>query len=295
MSKSIAEPEYVFAIYSCKKNISKAINMYNTYLNGKFPITIKFFIICGNKINTNYVIQNDLLILNVGDDYENLTNKTVTLFKTILEIYPNIKGCFKCDDDIIPNINAIYSFLYKLTLYDNIDYSGKGVLYNYFTDKENRINKTDEINLKEFLKNEKHFRYCAGPMYYLSNKSMQTFTQPNIQFLNQEDIAVGYHLQKNNILIHDNNIFSDALCKINTNSYHNRQHKPILYINLSGGLGNQMFQIASAYGIMRKLNMHLVAIKYNCNNIHNKVVNYFENNIFDKVAYIEDADRSINF
>ena len=124
---------------------------------------------------------------------------------------------------------------------------------------------------------------------------MQTFTQPNIQLLNQEDVAVGYHLKNNNIYIHNNNIFSDSLCKINTNSYHNRQHKQILYINLSGGLGNQMFQIASAYGIMRKLNMHLVAIKYNCNNIHNKVVNYFENNIFDKVAYIEDADRSINF
>jgi hypothetical protein len=70
-----------------------------------------------------------------------------------------------------------------------------------------------------------------------------------------EDVMVGYHLNKNNIFPSSSNLYTDDINQINAFSYHNYTHTVYyLYIRLTGGLGNQLFQIGCAMDL---------AIKYN--------------------------------
>ena len=115
--------DYIFIIYSCKKNIKKANLLYNL-VNNRLK-NCKCYIIYGDNLSTdyeiknyeikNYEIKNDkYLIINCGDYYEHLSQKTISLFNIIEKIHPTVKGVFKCDDDILPNIiklNELFTFI----------------------------------------------------------------------------------------------------------------------------------------------------------------------------------------
>ena len=122
------EIKYVFAIYSCKKYLETAISMYNMFLRNFLPKFVKIYIVYGDKeINSDFLIKDDLfLVLNVEDTYEKLTEKSIQLFRTVIRIHPNVKGCFKCDDDIIPNKNELIKMIDNI--YEYNDYIGKIVI-----------------------------------------------------------------------------------------------------------------------------------------------------------------------
>jgi hypothetical protein len=105
---------YIFAIYSCKKYLEKANAIYDR-INNKLTNT-KVYIFYGNlNIEDKYKIIDDKFIeLKVKDDYENLSKKTLAIIRHIDENYSDIKGFFKCDDDIIVNIEHINKFISKL-------------------------------------------------------------------------------------------------------------------------------------------------------------------------------------
>ena len=66
--ENINYTDYIFIIYSCKKNLSYANNIYNL-LKNKLK-KCKIFIIYGDTtIKTNYKIIHNFIILNVKDDY----------------------------------------------------------------------------------------------------------------------------------------------------------------------------------------------------------------------------------
>ena len=82
----------LFIIYSCKKKLQLSEQLYDM-INDKL-YNCKVYLMYGDDtIENEYKIVNDkYLILNVGDYYENLTDKTIKLFNVIEKNFPNVKG-----------------------------------------------------------------------------------------------------------------------------------------------------------------------------------------------------------
>jgi hypothetical protein len=266
--ENINYTDYIFVIYSCKKNLSYSNNIYNL-LKNKLE-KCKIFIIYGDTtIKTNYKIIHNFIILNVKDDYDNLNYKTIELIKTINTIYPNVKGIFKCDDDIIPNINHLNTFI-NSDIINTIDYCGR---FSCFTKTKTHF----EIKLQKEI-NIPIVKYCGGPLYYLNKNSLDIFKNmienKNIIMHECEDIMIGLNLNSNNVFPYDYNLYSDTENDIDKISYHNHNSgrerdikifnnidNNYLIIELQGGLGNQLFQIGTALGYCEKYNKNLILSK----------------------------------
>ena len=294
--------DYIFIIYSCKKKLSYANNMYNILKNKL--INCDIYIIYGDtSIKNNYKIFYNYLILNVEDDYYNLSNKTLKLINVVNTIFPNIKGMFKCDDDIIPNVNHINSFITSDIIKNNL-YCGQSVNHkNSFT--------CDNMNHKYSLNDTIVFpvvNHCPGPLYYLSKTSLDIFknnidnNNVNKIYHECEDILVGLILNKHSIFPCDYNLYSDNIDNINTISIHNHTCDMSLFnsinnnnltITIMGGLGNQLFEIISALGFSYKYNKNLILSKNNIiENTHENKEKTITNikTIFPNINIIDDLD-----
>ena len=237
--------DYIFIIYSCKKNIDKANKLYDKIYD-KIE-NCKVYIIYGDYIVNDYeIISNKYIVLNVEDDYEHLNKKTLRLLKTINKEFQNIKGLFKCDDDIIINLNSIRDFMNKNKAI-NVKYSGYVTqTFEYYT-----INRARKYTVK----------YCGGPLYYLNLEAIKCFSEESVRIdmIPYEDVMVGYHLSKYNIYPTISYLYSNNIRNSPTISYHNKSHCNDIKVVLMGGLGNQLFQLACAmkYGAIYKKNVVL--------------------------------------
>lgn len=242
---------YIFIIYSCKKNLEKANKTYEKIHNKL--LDTKVYIIYGDKMieNEYNIIDDKYIVFNVNDDYDHLLDKTLIMIQTINNIFPSIKGMFKCDDDVIICIKHINTFI-TINNIKNNDYCGKKLI------------RTKEYNLKC---SDKHpvveCMYAGGPLYYLSKKALSCFDKSNsIKMIYYEDMMVGYHLNKFNIFPTDNNnLYSDNIIDSMKISYHNGKHHNELYMIIQGGLGNQLFQLACATKMAEKYNKKFVLNK----------------------------------
>ena len=244
--------DYIFIIYSCKKQLSYANNIYNKLIKDNL-VKCKIFIIYGDNLDTEYKIIHNYIILNVLDDYNSLNLKTLKLFETINILFPNIKGIFKCDDDIISNLNHLNNFITSDVI-NSIDYCG------YKVNIENEIIYNNIILPK--------VQYCGGPLYYLSKKSLDCFKNINIIMHISEDVMVGLNLNSNLIFPYDYKLYD--IKDINIISYHNNNRDINLFnnidnnyiiIDITGGLANQIFQIGAALGYCEKYNKNLILSK----------------------------------
>jgi hypothetical protein len=286
------DKDYIFVIYSCKKNLKKANGFYDRFHEYVEKYNFKMFVMYGDDtIKSNYEIKDDkYLILKVDDTYDFLYLKTLKLFKIVSKIFPKIKGCFKCDDDIILNTICFLDLVRKIPIF-NIDYSGYTSISiasenNDFHCKQKNSNFSKQIKTPNAL-------YCGGPLYYLSNKSMKIISNVNEKDFDKiyyEDLMIGYILNRQNIFPIDSRIYSDDIDSFKSDdrygysSYHNAEHKNILFIKIHGGLGNQMFQIASGMGIAKKNKMNYCII-----NSSNESKHHFthtnDNNFFIKSVF----------
>jgi hypothetical protein len=266
--------DFIFIIYSCKKNISKSEFLFHL-INNKLT-NCKCYIIYGDNLSTdyeikNYEIKNDkYLILNCSDYYENLSQKTISLFNIIEKIHPTVKGVFKCDDDILPNIiklNELFTFI--LNNKEEIPYLGnimkkEHISYEgYHREKVHNKNKYDK-NLIMY-----NCIYVTGPLYYLNMSSIRTFNIQIQEFIKDKEITeylyedniVGYILNSQNIYpIHYKTYYDDfSLMKHGCFQNINNQIRN-LFIHMHGGLGNQLFQVVATYEIAKKHNMNLVLV-----------------------------------
>lgn len=246
--------DYIFIIYSCKKNLTYANNLYNNLIKN-YLIKCKIFIIYGDNLDTDYKIIHNYIILNVLDDYNSLNLKTLKIFETINVLFPNIKGIFKCDDDIIPNLNHLNTFIGS-DIINNIDYCG----YNVNIEKE-YVCKNIIIPI---------VKYCGGPIYYLSKKSLDFFKNTNIIKHDSEDVMVGLHLNKNSIFPYNYKLYSDTESDLNKISYQNHSRDMNIFnsidnnyltIDIKGGLANQIFQIGTILGYCEKYSKNLILSK----------------------------------
>ena len=230
MSKNL-----LFIIYSCHARLELAERLYNV-IHDKLDYC-KVYICVGNPDSDTGFLNDKYIILKVGDQHDDLVNKTLSLLKFVEQSLADYKGIFKCDDNIIPNIKHINSHS-KDFLENNIEYAGN----------INHIYKSPNIV------------YCNSPLYYISMNSITKFNNTvKDYFIFQEDLMVGYYLNRCNIFPKNYNLYYNELENFKLGSYQNINNKTKnLYIMFVGRLGNNLFQIASGYGLAKKYKMNLI-------------------------------------
>jgi len=271
-------------IYSCKKNLRKAKLLYDL-LDTK--INCKCYITYGEStLSTPYVLQGNYLILKCGDQYENLCEKTICMFRSVYELFPDVKGVFKCDDDIIPNIKKMNELITTVNTND-IPYLG------YVWDLPNDYNSnwhynkcsSTSYNTPKVCKKSK---YAAGPLYYMNNRSIQTLIyNANYNDYFFEDSMVGHVLNEHGIFPQHDVTHTDKIDDT-TNNIHNCNNNKYIFILLMGGIGNQMFQITCAYTLAKLHNRFVVVLIPNNRAImiaHNTSDNEYMINVFKNFNY----------
>lgn len=233
-------------IYTCKARLNAALQVYDMLWN----INEKKYIVYGDTIEEEYTLTEKCLILNVGDYYEHLSEKTKKMFQIAEKVFPG-ESVLKMDDDIIPNTQVLQVCLQRLK---GVDYAGvSGSNHKYYSFHHVGKVHDPKHNIPMYVPSVKG---VAGPMYYLSPTAIYTLNRSKRTCF-YEDVMVGYCLNEkdiyptNNILYHDEDI---------TSTYHNHSNHKKLYVKLHGGLGNQLFQAASGYGIAKKHNFILILV-----------------------------------
>ena len=277
--------DFIFVIYSCKKNLDTKSKFLFYLINDKLP-NCKCYIAYGdNTISNEYEIKDNYLILNCGDHYEHLSQKTIALLNVIEKIHPNAKGVFKCDDDILPNISKLnelftYIILQQRRLNNlfitHTNIPNKEIHYLGFRiQKENDSYETYHKNKVHDKKYEDismiYYRsiYVTGPLYYLSMYSVHKFNANIGEFIKNKDITeyfyedniVGYILNSQNIFPTYYKTYYDHISQYYYGSVQNIDNQVRhLFMHIHGGLGNQLFQVAAAYALAKKHNMHVVIV-----------------------------------
>jgi hypothetical protein len=212
-------------------------------------------------IGHQFLVKDDkYLVLHCEDDYENLCSKSIRLFKAINYLYPNANGCFKCDDDIIINMNSLIKFIHFCNT-STVDYTGTSVSV-----KEKKGN-----NLQMILKNIKIQKsidtpsaiYCGGPMYYLSKNAVSivsSVVEDEYTQIFYEDLMIGHILNKSKIFPVKTRLYSDHLQEFQQLSFHNTRKRKTLFVRIHGGLGNQMFQVSAGVALAEKNNMNFFIV-----------------------------------
>lgn len=234
-------------LLNCKKYNYKRQNQINTWLKS-FNIMPWFHIIGDTTLESEYIFNDDknILIVNVPDDYISLPKKTYMAIKAIRERYPDIQYIFKTDDDTQCDENELNKYLQIIPDYD---YGGYNINILQNSLSEHHCMYTDIKEPKLVLA----CTYCSGPFYFLSRKSIDYIISRKNDFWTYvyEDNVVGYVLKSIpslKILSMPNEIiFKQYIIP----------EPPIVSVNIMGGLGNQMFQFASAYAYSRKYNGNL--------------------------------------
>jgi hypothetical protein len=268
----------------------------------------KIYIIYGDEtLSTDYeIIEDTYLVLKCGDLYDNLSQKTICLFKTIEKIHPDIKGVFKCDDDILPNI-IMLNYLFKFILHRSllgcpIPYLGFVIKHDSdFYCHDNIYKYSNEKYKKGLL--VRSGKYTAGPLYYINNESIRIINRMSevnailkdpIDYM-FEDNMVGYLLNKNNITPFYYNIYYDDIKDYSQGCIQNVDNKiRKLYVYLHGGLGNQLFQVAAGFEIAKKNDRFLVLVYRSNSMTHNKSLTEFLSTIFSKFNYIAWDDMNFD-
>jgi hypothetical protein len=236
------------------KKASLVYDLVSNRLNG-----CKVYIIYGNPAEPRYKIVDDkYLVLNVGDNYEDLTEKTLCLLKTALLINPEIKGIFKCDDDIIPNIPYLNNTI-ELLEKREIDYMGMSINVSphYSPGHYNKCS-NNSYNTMKFVPGSK---YATGPIYYLGRKSIQTLCNNQLEKYFAEDATVGYNLNKYGIEPLNIPLYKNNLNEIFLYNFQNIDSRTkTLMVRLHGGLGNQLFQAATGFYLAQKYSFILVLV-----------------------------------
>ena len=263
--------DLLFIIYSCHYKLELAEKLYDV-LKDKLDYC-KVYICVGNPESETGLLNDKYIVLKIGDQYGDQSNKTICLLNSIPQLFKDYKGVFKCNDDIIPNISSINNYS-KEFLENNIEYAGNTILYS-----------KEHIYCLTFLKPSNNnpiytymppnIKYCARPLYYINLNTIKKFNEIKKDYMIfYEDVLIGYYLNKCNIIPKELTLYYDEIENFKLASYQNIDNKTKnLYIMLSGRLGNNLFQIASGYGIAMKYKMNLF-LMFDENESYNISKNY---------------------
>jgi hypothetical protein len=239
------------------------------------------------------IVDDKYLLVKCGDYYENLSEKSICLFRAVKSAFPHIKGIFKIDDDIIPNIEKLNELILLINRI-NVDYLGNVSIipYDYYVKDHYNKCSNPKYNIPKIVKK---CEYATGPLYYVSMKSITILANSIINYDEYffEDTMVGYCLKMNNISPFPYKTYRDNLDYIN-NTIQNIRFK-ILYIRLQDGLSEQLFQVSAAYEIAKRHNMILILL-YDKDEWYKSIFNKFNSIPYesvikeDIVVYIEKSN-----
>lgn len=208
------EQDYIMLIMNCTKYAKKALFQKQTWLP-KIPSSIKYYHVIGDpKLEMEYKFDdnNNILWLQVEDDYNSLPKKVIKAYETIYNTF-NFKYIFKTDDDqILVNekffdtiINLICSKIPKTHYGGYIVDVPKPYLSQYYKIHPELPNYLPILQTK----------YCSGRFYFLSKSAISNLInkRENIEKEFLEDYAIGLNLDpiyKNDIMsIATNKFFTD--------------------------------------------------------------------------------------
>ena len=260
-------PLVFFVIYSCRKNLAKAYRIYE-WVKDKIPTLTPLILYGDPKLKDEYEVKPPFLIVKSGDCYEHLSNKTWAMIHAINEISygENYRGMIKCDDDILPNLASLQRF-YEFLVSSETNLPYAGIITKY--DKIVSNTHFDKCSSPKFNIPQpviSNCPYATGPMYYLSIPTilqLERTRQLEKHFIVfYEDMMIGANLKNQGIYpvaypLYQNE-FSGSFQAPSIQNTDNQTR--MLYVLLHGGLGNQMFQLASAYGLARGSGRYLVAL-----------------------------------
>lgn len=235
-------------ILNCQKYFHKRNIQRSTWLQN-FTIMPFFHIVGDPTLQTDFLFDNEnhVITVNTPDDYISLPKKTYMAIKAIREHYPDIQYILKTDDDVTCHLPELLKNLEQIPQYD---YGGfvRKIHMNMWS--QHHYHSSNDREEKLVLACE----YCSGPFYFLSQRAMDCILTRKEDFWTYvyEDNVVGYVLEKELpgrklLSLPDNLIFQQT-----------HQTFPIVSVNIMGGLGNQLFQVCSAYAYARQMNAQLL-------------------------------------
>ena len=248
----------LWAIFSASPEThERAKLVYETYLKSYLPNFIHVvFVIAdtGKGQNASHFFQDARTLF-----VHSKIIPEIEMFRALATQFPYAGGCLKCDDTILPNLLQIRGLLEYMG--NSGDFGGIDC-----------IGKTSEPSYHD-------------PMYYLSMKAM-TMDQDQDQDQDQDLTKI---LTKNKIHISSYDIlFSTNLSDIHRCSVYQTEPKATVFVGVDSGLGNQMFKIASAYGIAKRNHRNIVAIAYDCHCTHTNNPYAYYSTIFRGIPHIRD-------
>ena len=227
----------VILIFSCNKYLETRLKEFK--LSKKNYSGWKVFIVIGNPLlESEYIINDNMLTIKCEDSYIHLTKKVVMAFKIIGQLYTISEGILRCGDDLVFNETKLNDFLNKK---DKTNYMGviacknkkiqkvsEMFMVDYFNknpndllEKLNGINYTLE-EMQQF--NEiPRCNYAGGVVVYYSKLSCHLLIN-HLESINWnvfakdeqfgypyiiEDIGLGFILNKKNIYPTSYNLYSN--------------------------------------------------------------------------------------
>jgi len=212
--KELKEQEFIMLIMNCKKYLNKALYQKKTWLKS-IPSYLKYYHVIGDeKMNELYKFDdaNNILWVNVKDDYNSLPNKVISSYNAVYETF-NFKYLFKTDDDQILVKPLFFDTTTRLitNMVPKTHYGGYIVDVKIpYLSQYHRIHPELPKQLPLYKT-----KYCSGRFYFLSREAVSHLIvmRENVCKEYLEDYAIGFYLSpefKNNILnIQTNQFFTD--------------------------------------------------------------------------------------
>jgi len=213
--------DYILLIFNCQRYRFKAEKQKETWLPN-IPANLKYFHVLGDPELTNnykFLIEENILLVKVEDDYNSLPKKVIRAFEAIQSVY-QFKYIFKTDDD---------QQVTNIKIFDTII----SLLNRKYDDPEARLHYGGHIvNVKQTYQSQYYrihaelpqdllvqaTKYCSGRFYFLSQEAIHFLLEERKQQIEAEyleDYAVGYYLKdiyKMNMLPLDTNKYFVDFC-----------------------------------------------------------------------------------
>lgn len=233
---TVGLPAPPWIIYTCKRYLPRAEYLYHLLLQCTTWRTGKVWIAYGEPSLSAAQRQEDkYILLPCPDGYDGLCRKTQALLQTG---WFDMSGLIKCDDDIVPHIPELEQWWRQCCCNPEIGYAGR----------RSSFRKSPSAN---------PMPYAAGPLYYLSGPCVMEIRNRLDTSIYYEDVMVGMAVQTTDHLV----VFNSPQPYYNGFSLHQTMEDRkarFLSIRIHGGLGNMLFQAASAAGMAYQSQRYLV-------------------------------------